>query len=500
MKKLFAMLLVVATVLSLVACGDVAWVEDAPGVVTEDAAVTSGIEDIEEATSEEDEIATNPAKIEYFQNREYKEYLVTDASSVDMLRVIYESLWYNTTYTSRPLEYPYYRITINSGDEEIVFSVMSENVVSCVGLGNANVNDETDYYSMVDDIVTSRGIDVTEIDMPYTASEVTNVYIYEVLSDDEIVCGIIENEQVINSLLSLYYKLGDIIEPTDETMDFYKMGFLFDADGETYSFYVDENNVVSWSIFGENYKITDDSIDYYSALQYLGSAKVNSIYYEGSRALFDSDSEITGTAEIDYFVDDSGIVPTYSVYDSDDLDNLRIIYESLKYNTASSDDELSMPYYQVMLTIDGEETEFFVSESNLISIGGETFTTIYGTDYYSLLAEMAENEGKQYRAVTVMHVNTSSDNLSKTVITDDSDIEYIVSLYESIGEIAEPTDDIFTRRSYYKITFRDNGTQHEFYINEDNFIQSDSLGEDTYVVTDGNDYYYDIAMLTLQEP
>ncbi len=100
----------------------------------------------------------------------------------------------------------------------------------------------------------------------YTASDLENAYTYQVLSDCVIEYGIFDDKEMIDPYLEMYYALGDIIEPTDETMDFYQLGFVFEVDGETYAFYVDKNNVVKFSTFGDRYKITADGVDYYSQL------------------------------------------------------------------------------------------------------------------------------------------------------------------------------------------------------------------------------------------
>ncbi len=436
-------------------------------------------------------VEVTPAVIEYYTNGEYTEYTIKDTQAIEKLRIAYESLWFNSTYTSQGIGYPYYKITVPNGDEDVVFYVTGDGLVSSPETKNAIPTDGTDYYSIIEDIIASSGVRTGTMDMPLTASDVTNAMTYEVLSDDEVDQGILQNEQTINTLLSMYFALEDIIEPTDEEMDFFKEGFMFDYDGETYSFYVDKNNIVCFSYFGERYKITAD-IDYYSVLHDILYDFSDSVYYEGSKTIFDDDSEISGMATLEI-----GSL-TYTVTDPEDLDNLRIIYESLEYNKKSTSSSLGDSYCKVTLTIDGKEAEFSVSGTNIISLGGKTFSTKYDTDYYSTLAEMAENSGKQYRGVTITHF--SSESQTSTTITDDADIEYLVNLYESLSEITEPTDDIFRTRSFYTISYRDNGVEKEFSINDSNLIRSESLGDETFAVTDGTDYYGYVLSMTIQEP
>ncbi len=491
MKKLLAIILAGVIMLSLVGCGSTDEDGTATGIVTADSTLDS-LSEIEEEEVPEVRLATTPAVIEYYTNGEYYEYTISDYASVDMLRIAYESLWYNTTYTSRGLGYPYYKITIPNGDENAVFYVSGDGVVSSPDTKNGIANDGTDYYAIVEDIISSSGVRTGTMDMPLNASDVTDAKTYEVMSDDEVGYGILENEQTINTLLSMYFALEDIIEPTDEEMDFFKVGFLFDYDGETYSFYVDENNVVCFDYFGDRYKITAEGIDYYSALYDILYDFSDSVFYEGSKTIFDEDSEISGTAILEIGAE------SYEISDPEDLDNLRIICESLEYNTVSTTEDLGDNYCKVTVTIDGEAFIFSVSADNIISLDGKTYSTKYDTDYCSTLSEMAENSGKQYRGVTITH--RTSDGLTKTVITDESDIEYLVSLYESLSEITEPTDETFRRVSYYKISYRDNGVEKEFWINDSNLILSENLGDGTFAVTDGVDYCEEIISMTIQNP
>lgn len=441
------------------------------------------------ATPIEDPVAV----IEYYSGGEYVEYSIKDSEAVDTLRLAYESLWYNSTYTSRGIGYPYYKITVPNGEDEAVFYVTGDGLVSSPETKNAVPTDGTDYFAMIEDIVDKYGVRIGTLDMPFTASDVTNAYTYEVGSEDEIWQGILENEQTINTLLSMYFALEDIVEPTDETMDFWKEGFIFDYEGETYSFYVDKNNVVCFDYFGERYKITTDA-DYYSQLHDILYDFSDSVYYEGTKSIFDDDAEIAGTATIEIGSE------TYEITDPDDLDNLKIIYESFGYNLYATSKDFGENSCTVTMTVDGKEVSFSVSENNVINRGGKlNFATVYGSDYYSTIVEMAENSTKQYRAVTVTHV-TSSNGLIKTTITDESDIENLVSIYESLPDITEPSGERFRLRNYYRVNYRDSGEEVEFWINSDNLVKSESLGDGVYAITDGVDYYEEVVGASISEP
>ncbi len=113
-------------------------------------------EDSEVVTATPTDEVIESAKIECYKRdeyvAEYSVYETSDSGVISELKEIYESFETSTESSSRPLEYPYYKITVVIGSEEIIYYV-GEYVISAPTVKNAVSTDGTDYYGMISEIV-----------------------------------------------------------------------------------------------------------------------------------------------------------------------------------------------------------------------------------------------------------------------------------------------------------------------------------------------------------
>ncbi|MCD7847108.1 MAG: fibronectin type III domain-containing protein [Oscillospiraceae bacterium] len=431
------------------------------------------------------------ALLEHFGD-EYSAYAVCDSEASDILRLAYESIEYNTTGAEGELGSDYYKISVFKGLGMSELFIDPSNLILLDG-EYLVPNDGTDYYSMISGVADSL-IPGISFEMPCSAENLEFITVstdefYPDTGEHEGTWNFVENPQSINSLIAMYCALEYITVPTDEEMVEgvweYTTTVGFEIDGVRCEFTIDQYSTVTWSTVDSNYKFVDENIRYLSTIGRYLSGTLNAVFYKGIIPVSDNDSEISGTATVEIGKD------VYEITDPDDLDNLRIIYESLGLITEANDEEPGETGVKVTLTVDGEEVKFSVSEDNIVTIGDENFSITYGTDYYSTLTKIAENTGLQYRAVN-LHLQSSKTGSTDISITDEEDIMYLVSLFENLPEITDPTDEFFHRPNYFVVSYRDNGTECEFYINSYNLVMSDSLGTGTYTITDGNNYYSEI--------
>jgi len=431
------------------------------------------------------------ALLEHFGD-EYSAYAVGDSEASDILRLAYESLEYNTTGTEGELGSEYYKISVFKGSGMSELFIDPSNLILLDGEYFVPT-DSTDYYSMISGVAGSLTPGVS-FEMPCSAENLEYITVstdefYPDTGEHEGTWDFVENPQSINSLIAMYCALEYITVPTDEEMVEgvweYTTTVGFESGGELHEFTIDQYGTVTWNTVDSNYKFVDENIRYLSTIGRYLSGTLNAVFYKGIIPVSDNDSEISGTATVEIGSD------IYEITDPDDLDYLRIICESLSLVTEATDKAPGEAGVKVTLTVDGEETGFSVSEDNIVTIGDESFKTAYGTDYYSALTGIAENTGLQYRAVN-LQLQSSKTGSTDISITDEEDIMYLVSLFESLPEITDPTDEFFHRPNYFVVSYRNNGTACEFYINSYNLVMSDALGTGTFTITDGTDYYSEI--------
>ncbi|MCD7822687.1 MAG: fibronectin type III domain-containing protein [Oscillospiraceae bacterium] len=434
------------------------------------------------------------AILEYYGDGVYSEYTISDESSAEKLILAYESLEYNTSEADGKIASPYYKVILSDYYGDFELYVSSENLI-LLDDGYCSPDDGTDYYSLLSDVANSLTPTVS-VEMPCSADDFDYITIEHDEEGDGLTTTFTNETLKVNSYLALYYSLEYITEPTDaELVNEAFMGIdtiSFELDGESHYFSIDCFATVTWDGADGNYTFSGQNGTFAAASGYA--------YYDQFERLIkleEFDSEVTGTATLEFVSGKNS--ETYETSDPDDLDNLRIICESLEHNTESSDEALGDSYCRVTLTVDGEETEFLVSESNIISLGGKAFSAKYGTDYYSELSEIAEASQKQYRGMTVKYYG-SRDGQDTIKIEDEEIIEYLVSLCGTLEEVTEPTDEAFTRPDFFIISYRDNGVEMEFYLNKDNLVQSETLGDGTFAMTDGKDYYSEMKEVVFYYP
>ncbi|MCD8107470.1 MAG: hypothetical protein LUE20_05850 [Oscillospiraceae bacterium] len=253
MKKLFTILLAIALMVSLVACGaqtgNGAGIDDTADTFSADVSIEMS-DEVEITAEVEKDSTSGVAIIELVKSQEYAEYEITDPELITELQILYESFEYFVAYSSRVPVQPYFEVTFTYDGEEISYRA-DEYSVSAPNIKSGMPIYEINYYELIEDIIQKQ-----------TQSVFITEYVDGVAGDRVY----LEEETYIEYLNTIYDSLAGVTDPTDEEFSgkFYKATIR--NDGEEIEFCVDENNLIQFTSLGEGTFSVTDEIDYYTEM------------------------------------------------------------------------------------------------------------------------------------------------------------------------------------------------------------------------------------------
>ncbi|MCD8107814.1 MAG: fibronectin type III domain-containing protein [Oscillospiraceae bacterium] len=314
-------------------------------------------------------------------------------------------------------------------------------------------------------------ISENEFEQPYSAEalvESGEVYVVgtyyseECIEEDNL---IMESESDIEVLLEMYCVLPEITEPTDEKLTgSVTRGFTFYYNATKHYLTVDENNTVTWDGADGNYRFTDESVDYFTALENFTHGYT-----------VDTDEEEAVYALLEYFGDGE-----YSAYAVSSLTAAK----TLKSVSGSDDGVLAgSSYYKITLKDGGKLVEIFVLEDD---------------DSYSAVSEVADSltagvtvempytaEDFEYISAEYLEEDYSSWNF----VEDYADMNSILAMYYSLEYLTEPTDKELIKGNHagsiMTLSFEIDGETHWFSVDENNTVTWDTV-DGNYRFTDEN--------------